>query len=330
MYNGCKIPIQEVLDLVSSTTPKYLSGVFDGAEVNLGILNVRLFAQKGCDCVNCDLKGEYFRVERTGAGNSIYNDWHLNLYGTDQLGREMMITKDHIHARSKGGSDDISNLQPMCLTCNTNKKSMSMEEFQNKQNGIRMDYVANSLHYFDKIKMRMMERYLLDIDKKSFELMNRNAHNARVIKNLGNNKSIKDVSVLGQNVKVLYCGTKKCILSAMENKPDEWFYTDMIPSFAKFDQERAKVIYNHVLDTARLQMKELNTNADTAKYFQQCDFPPVMFMLWKEPNNSSKISAAVWNQVQRVFKALALDDNLQSQMELNHTDVTTDTDIKNE
>ena len=32
-----------------------------------------------------------------------------------------MMTIDHIIPKSKGGNNDINNLQPMCNTCNTKK-----------------------------------------------------------------------------------------------------------------------------------------------------------------------------------------------------------------
>jgi 5-methylcytosine-specific restriction endonuclease McrA len=47
--------------------------------------------------------------------------FHLNLYGIDSNGREVMLTKDHIIPRSKGGKNKLSNYQPMCIHCNKKK-----------------------------------------------------------------------------------------------------------------------------------------------------------------------------------------------------------------
>ena len=47
--------------------------------------------------------------------------YHLNLYAVDDNGDEILMTKDRILPRSKGGIDDISNYQTMCKLCNEAK-----------------------------------------------------------------------------------------------------------------------------------------------------------------------------------------------------------------
>jgi len=45
---------------------------------------------------------------------------HFNLYA-EENGRLVLMTKDHVLAKSKGGNDELSTYQTMCCTCNNLK-----------------------------------------------------------------------------------------------------------------------------------------------------------------------------------------------------------------
>lgn len=89
-----------------------------GHELKLYSLRMRTFKQSGTTCLGCGLRAAYFAVERHAKGDT--EKYHLNLYGVKD-GREVMLTCDHVIARSKGGANSLSNTQTLCITCNTEK-----------------------------------------------------------------------------------------------------------------------------------------------------------------------------------------------------------------
>lgn len=82
------------------------------------------FFSKGCSCVKCKIEGQYFVKERTKGSK---NSFHLNLYAIDKNGNEILMTKDHIIPKSKGGKNYIDNYQTMCIVCN-NEKGNQLEK----------------------------------------------------------------------------------------------------------------------------------------------------------------------------------------------------------
>lgn len=117
--------VDEVLSfLPEETGEKYQ--FFGKFEVNMTSQRYCLFSKKGTTCIRCGIVGNRFHLERTRGQEVRY---HFNLYGVDKDGNEIMITKDHIVPRSKGGKDRLDNYQPMCTICNAKKKdSLEVEE----------------------------------------------------------------------------------------------------------------------------------------------------------------------------------------------------------
>ena len=91
--------------------------------VHMDSLRYQCFINSGTKCVACGLEAEYFALEQAyNPKKPIANNrFHLNLYATVDGYREIMFTKDHILARSRGGSNQLNNLQTMCAPCNTAK-----------------------------------------------------------------------------------------------------------------------------------------------------------------------------------------------------------------
>jgi len=96
----------------------------DGELVAVTSVRLQTFAFKGTRCVSCGIEGLRFRKVRTHPSDTRP---HINLYAAGQSDLiEVLMTKDHIIPRARGGSDALSNMQTMCFRCNERKGS-SME-----------------------------------------------------------------------------------------------------------------------------------------------------------------------------------------------------------
>lgn len=85
-----------------------------GDSIKMNSLRLQLFLTKGTICVSCGLAGSFFAKEK----NPNDQGFHLNLYALNSQGEEVLMTKDHIQPKSKGGKDLLENLQVMCKVCN--------------------------------------------------------------------------------------------------------------------------------------------------------------------------------------------------------------------
>lgn len=76
------------------------------------------FIKHGFKCAKCGVEGKYVNLETNYLGN------HLNVYAKKD-GQVVLLTKDHIYPRSKGGLDNIKNYQVLCEECNKKKSDNS-------------------------------------------------------------------------------------------------------------------------------------------------------------------------------------------------------------
>ena len=93
-----------------------------GTEVKLFSKGMRLrtFFVHGTKCSACGLEASHYAVERAVHETGDF-PYHLNLWGFDANGNEVLFTHDHTLARSAGGKDAVSNTTTMCSPCNTAK-----------------------------------------------------------------------------------------------------------------------------------------------------------------------------------------------------------------
>jgi len=84
---------------------------------------LQTFYYKGLECVNpyCNKKGKYLikAYDR-------FKNVHVDVYTKDFE----LMTVDHIHPKSKGGTYDLENLNPMCAKCNTKKANIINYKFK--------------------------------------------------------------------------------------------------------------------------------------------------------------------------------------------------------
>lgn len=122
-----KFNIQEMLPLIQDENIHHIvfnDPVIGDIQIKVTGMRLRTFGLYGVSCVRCGMVGTYFALESQKKAMKQWtsNDgWHLNLYGADAKGRQIMMTSDHIHPVSKGGSDSLLNRQPMCDSCNSKK-----------------------------------------------------------------------------------------------------------------------------------------------------------------------------------------------------------------
>lgn len=86
-------------------------------------------------CCSCGLRGEQMILDINPGDQSP----HFNLYGEEE-GRLVLMTKDHIIPKSKGGSDTLDNYVTYCAICNNLKGS---ELLTNEQVAILREAARN-------------------------------------------------------------------------------------------------------------------------------------------------------------------------------------------
>lgn len=105
--------------------------MLDGEMIKANSQRLQLFYTKGFKCVQCGTEGKFFiMVKNRSNKGKPDNYYHLELVGITPSGQYVLMTKDHIVPKAKGGKDILENYQTMCIHCNVAKADNS-EEYVN-------------------------------------------------------------------------------------------------------------------------------------------------------------------------------------------------------
>jgi 5-methylcytosine-specific restriction endonuclease McrA len=116
----------EILKLVGTKNRTIIETKTNSFNVRIDSLRLILFkSNKTCCC--CGVEGTKIRLEQAAKDNP-----HFNLYAIKD-NEYILMTKDHIIPKSKGGKDCLSNYQTMCGICNFLKKDSSLNNKQIKE-----------------------------------------------------------------------------------------------------------------------------------------------------------------------------------------------------
>ena len=118
-----KYSIAETFEYIDASPRNGQKINFHGDDMHMRSPNLLNFRLHGIVCVECGMRGAFFAKEQRD-GNPKNNEGDalcLDLYGFNRRGEEVMMTRDHIKPRAKGGTNHLYNIQPMCFTCNQAK-----------------------------------------------------------------------------------------------------------------------------------------------------------------------------------------------------------------
>lgn len=106
------------------TVPELHALLADGLEYYNGAYfhdaRVRTLIDKGPKCASCKTVGNLYALQR-GINDMVNRDYHINLWSRQGPHSFMLMTRDHIIPKARGGSDLLSNSQCMCAYCNFRK-----------------------------------------------------------------------------------------------------------------------------------------------------------------------------------------------------------------
>ena len=203
-----------------------------------------------------------------------------------------MITKDHVTARSKGGSNELENLQPMCMVCNTKKGSLHMKEFEAKRQGKIHDW---NLDHANHVIQRMKERYSLDMTLAEYADFRDNVMlHSETVHIISNSKSYRKIRFKGTDVFAVYSSIYHTVYTVLDPSLIEERKRD-VPNWGKGKEKECLAEYDRVSELIKSQYKEFPTQQETIDHFKTCQYSSLMFSIWKK--KMSRLNVVIWDIV---------------------------------
>jgi len=255
-----------------SVNDEELVGDFRGLEVLTNLLNYKVFKHKGLDCPVCKAKGSYFALERTpGKGRTKYNKWHFNLYAKDIFGRDVLMTKDHTHPRSKGGTDDLDNLEPWCLGCNSRKGSTDKDVFAEKIGSRSID---TEMAQCNRVIVSMKQHYDLSVEPLDFLKMKNIAPSSAIILKMGH-ISYREITYKHTKIIAIWDSWRNSLIGIESYSEKENLFRRMPEALADM-QEKADVMFTDILDNLRKEYDSIPAEERTPERFRRYRFPALI------------------------------------------------------
>lgn len=132
------VSLEEGLAAIGSfvANPKNRKAVLNGLRVNCHSLRLQTFYHKGLVCAQCGAQATHFALEANAPEGTTPTSYHINLWGVNGEGEDVLFTHDHILARALGGKDELENTQTMCCFCNWEKgKGEGQEKLRRERAG---------------------------------------------------------------------------------------------------------------------------------------------------------------------------------------------------
>jgi len=193
MERYMRLKPEMVLPFIVSDTKSETRPEFYGVPCHTTGLRLMTFKTKGLKCITCGIEGSTFVIERNVDNERVNRDafssepYHINLYGYNEFGAEILLTHDHILARGLGGKDVLENTQTMCSPCNSRKGREEQLALLAMQKG----ETPATKEFIEKIGQKKLNKIKVLSDeakRRKVELLN---YEQRIVRAILNGKTLK-------------------------------------------------------------------------------------------------------------------------------------------